>query len=73
MRAACQNEEGVITTYATIRYANHIHELIIAWDGHNDRLQSLTLHSFDASVPFFAVFCGAVFLCDSFFSCSFAP
>ena len=39
VRAACQNEEGVITTYATIRYANHIHELIIAWDGHNDRLQ----------------------------------
>ena len=57
MRAACQNEEGVITTYATIRYADHIHELITASDGHNDRLQSLTLHSFDARVTlFFAVF-----------------
>ena len=33
----CQNK--VITTYATIRYADHIHELITASDGHNDRLQ----------------------------------
>ena len=52
--AACHNEEGVITTYATIRYADHIHELIIARDGHNDRL-----HSFAASSV-------AVFLCDRF-------
>ena len=52
--SACHNEEGVITTYATIRYADHIHELIIARDGHNDRL-----HSFAASSV-------AVFLCDRF-------
>ena len=52
--AACHNEEGVITTYATIRYANHIHELIIARDGHNDRL-----HSFAASSV--AVFCVRTF------------
>ena len=34
--AACQTEEGVITTYANIRHADHIHELITAQDGHND-------------------------------------
>ena len=68
MRAACQNEEGVITTYATIRYADHIHKLITASDGHNDRLQSLTLHNSDARVTLFwqfffvTVFFAVIFL-----------
>ena len=48
--AACQTEEGVITTDATIRHANHIHELITGWDGHNGQLLCTLVHIVHSSL-----------------------